>query len=211
MIIQHKTLKNELLYLIGRATAPMSSAELYDKCELADEIAKVAKAVATLQSDGKIVRVAGEGRARYTLAAGVPAPAPAGKEGRSRAVQKDDAAAAAAQSAPMTGIRPAAEPELPELPVLDIPNLGDHLAGLAGAAGKTVRRPAPVAAGDDEIGKGLDLVEQQVSAERLADAIIARLKRQLAPTLCELEAAAGMDRLNVHIHIEQVDFHLGGL
>lgn len=206
MIIQHKTLKNELLYLIGRATAPMSSAELYDKCELADEIAKVAKAVATLQSDGKIVRVAGDGRARYTLAAGVPAPAPAGKEGRSKAVQKDDAAAA--QSAPLTGIRPAAEPELPELPVLDIPNPGDHLAG---AAGKTVRRPAPAAAGDDEIGKGLDLVEQPVSAERLADAIIARLKRQLAPTLCGLEAAAGMDRLNVHIHIEQVDFHLGGL
>lgn len=209
MIIQHKTLKNELLYLIGRATAPMSSAELYDKCALADEIAKVAKAVATLQSDGKIVRVAGDGRARYTLAAGVPAPAPAGKEGRSKAVQKDDAAAA--QSAPLTGIRPAAEPELPELPelpVLDIPNLGDHLAG---AAGKTVRRPAPATAHDDEVGKGLDLVEQQNSAERLADAIIARLKRQLAPTLCELEAAAGMDRLNVHIHIEQVDVHLGGL
>lgn len=228
MIVQHKSLKDELLYLIGRATAPMSSAELYEKCELADEIAKVAKAVANLQGDGKIVRAPGEGRARYTLAAGVPAPAPAGKEGRSRAVQKDDAAAA--QAAPLTGIRPAVEPGLP---VLDIPNLGDHLAGLGGAAGKTVRRPATAAAADDEIGKGLDLVEQhavpevsgdlyaraknstQVEArlkdERLADAIIARLKRQLAPTLCELEAAAGMDRLTVHIHIEQVDFHLGGL
>lgn len=204
--IQHKSLKDELLYLIGRATAPMSSADLYEKCELADEIVKVAKAVANLQGDGKIQRAPGEGRARYTLAAGVAAPAPAGKEGRSRAVQKDDATTA--QAAPLTGIRPAFEPGLP---VLDIPNLGDHLAGLGGAAGKTVRRPAPAVAGDDEIGKGLDLVEAQLNDERLADAIIARLKRQLAPTLCELEAAAGMDRLNVHIHIEQVDFHLGGL
>lgn len=56
-------------------------------------------------------------------------------------------------------------------------------------------------------------VEGQPGADAasLADAIIARLKRQLAPTLCELEAAAGLDRVSVHIHIEQVDFHLGGM
>ena len=199
--IQHKSLKDELLYLIGRATAPMSSADLYEKCELAEEVSNVAKAVANLQSDGKIVRAEGEGRARYKLAAGVAAPAPAGKTGRSKAVQQDDAAPA--QSAPLTGIRPAPESTPP---ALDIPTLGDRPAD----AGKPMPNEA-AAADDAAIAKGLDLVEAQLSSERLADAILERLKRQLAPTLGELEAAAGMDRVNVHIHIEQVDFHLGGL
>lgn len=215
MTIQHKSLKDELLYLIGRATAPMSSAELYEKCELADEVAKVAKAVANLQGDRKIVRVEGEGRARYKLAPGVTAPAPPGKEGRSRAVQKDDAENHAAGRLTVGyGVAPAdAGPDAaPGSFVLDIPKVGEHLGEhLGGAAGKTVRRTAPAAAADDEISKGLDLVEDRLKDERLADAIIARLKLQLAPTLCELEAAAGMDRLNVHIHIEQVDVHLGGL
>lgn len=208
--IQHTTLKGELLYLIGRATAPLSCADLYEKCELADEVAQVAKALSNLQSDGKIVRVPGEGRARYKLAAGVAAPAPAGKTGRSKAVRADDAA----RSAPDTGIRPEPETE-PGPPALDIPPLADPGISLQGAAGKTQRATASLAqpspSDDDEIGKGLDLVERRLADERLADAIIARLKRELAPTICELEAAAGLDRMNVHIHIEQVDFHLGGL
>lgn len=224
--IQHKSLKDELLYLIGRASAPLSSADLYEKCELADEVAKVAKAVANLQSDGKIVRVTGEGRARYTLAPGVDAPAPAGKTGRSKAVQKDDAARGAAQTppaaaagieiptlgtaaarkpkadrivvkaVPITGLRPAAEPSLP---AIDIPPHDDA-----------------------EIAQGLDQVEQHLSgagkadapgadASRLADAIIARLKRQLAPSFVGMDLADGLDRIAVHIHIEQIDFHLGGL
>lgn len=181
MTIQHKSLRDEVLFIIGRATAPLSCNEIYERCELADEVDQVSKSVWSLKNEEKIVRVEGEGRARYKLATGIAAPAPAGKEGRSKAVQKDDAAAA--QPAPLTGIRPDAEPA----------------------------RPAPAAAADDEISKGLDLVEARLKDERLADAIIARLKLQLAPTLCELEAAVGMDRLNVHIHIEQVDFHLGGL
>lgn len=202
MTIQHKSLKDELLYLIGRSTAPMSSADLYEKCELADEVTKVAKAVANLQSDGKIVRVEGDGRARYKLATGVAAPAPAGKAGRSMAVQKDDAAHS----------RP---------PGLDIPQLGDHPADAEIAKGLDLVNAQLFAerlADDPEVSgdlyaraKNSEQVAQQLSDERLADAIIARLKRQLAPTLCELEAAAGMDRMNVHIHIEQVDVHLGGL
>lgn len=208
--IKHPNLKAELLYLLGRASAPLSGAELYERCELADEIAKVAKALANLQSDGKIVRVPGDGRARYKLADGVAAPAPAGKEGRSKAVQADDAG-----SRPLTGVRPAADRQEAGPPRLDIPSLADQIGSLSGGAGKTVRRGiAPAgqpATSDDEVAKGLDQVEAQLQAARLADAILARVKRQLAPTLCELEAAAGLDRLHVHVHIEQVDIHLGGL
>ncbi len=215
--IKHTTLKGELLYLIGRASSPLSSAELYERSELADEIVKVSKALANLQNDGKIVRVEGPGRARYKLADGVAAPAPAGKAGRSKAEQKDDTGAPAkpddaaglltvGYGKPLTGIRPAPEAGPP---ALDIPGLGDHLAGLGGAAGQTVRREPEV--DDEAVAKGLDQVERQLEAGHLADAIIARLKRQLAPTLAEMEAAIGLDRLNVHIHIEQVDIHLGGL
>lgn len=160
--IQHKSLKDELLYLIGRASAPLSSAELYEKCELADEVAKVAKAVANLQSDSKIVRVPGEGRARYQLASGVSAPAPAGKTGRSKAVQQDDA-----RGRPVTGICPA-----------DIPILGDPGIGLNGAAGKT-RRANPQ---NPQKPKSVEVNLTPESAA-LADAIISASREQLAPGL----------------------------
>lgn len=204
MTIQHKSLEDEILFILGRSSAPLDAGQVYERVELADEPKQVSNALYRMKHAKKITPVEHDSRRCYQLADGVAAPAPAGKSGRSRAVQKDDAAAA--QSAPLTGIRPAVDP---------------------------MRRTAPAAAGDDEISKGLDLVQQHAAPEvsgdlyaraknstqvedrlkdeRLADAILARLKRQLAPTLCELEAAAGMDRLNVHIHIEQVDVHLGGL
>lgn len=218
--IKHTTLKGELLYLIGRASAPLSGAELYERCELADEIAKVAKALANLQSDGKIVRVPGEGRARYKLADGVAAPAPAGKIGRSKAVQADDSHTRPARIV----VAPDETKPAPGLPAIDIPapresappyrEKGRIEAALRRAEKGAAERSEPAAAKpteDDEIARGLDQVEEHVKAARLADAILARVKRQLAPTLCELEAAAGLDRLHVHVHIEQVDIHLGGL
>ena len=203
--IKHTTLNNELLYRIGRASTPLSSAELYERCELADDITKIAKAINNLQSDGKIVRVEGEGRARYKIAPGMVAPAPAGKAGRSKAVQADDAA----HGTPLSGVQPAPEPALPKI---DIPPLGapDHVADAAPKEPQTEREKGRVEAAFWRAKKSTAR-ELATNDARLADAIIARLKRQLAPTLCELEAAAGMDRLNVHIHIEQVDFHLGGL
>lgn len=200
--IQHKSLKDELLYLIGRASAPLSSAELYEKCELADEMTKVAKAVANLQNDGKIVRVAGEGRARYKLAGGVATRAAASKVGPSSAVQKDDAAGLLTVGFPVAGIRPVPEPGLA---TLDIPTIGEPSAPVRPESGEGL----PI--DDKEIGKGLDQVERQLESERLADAIIARLKRQLAPAFVGMDAADGLDRIAVHIHIEQVDIHLGGL
>lgn len=194
--IQHTSLKAELLYLIGRATTPLSCAELYDKCELADDITKVAKALANLQSDGKIVRVEGEGRARYKLAPGVVAPAPAGKMGRSKAVQTADAA----------GVPPA-QP-------LDIPTLADPGIGLEGAAGKTQRAKAdkPKADPVPRAGKmagGCD--EGLADAVILADAIIAKLRKQLSEQAIPSDLLEASPAPTINIHIEQVDIHLGGL
>lgn len=167
MSVQHPNLKAELLYLIGRATAPMSSADLYEKCELADEIVQVSKAISNLVADGKVVRVEGEGRARYALAAGVAAPAPAGKAGRSKAVQADDAKSGQL----LTSARP-----------LDIPTLADPGVGLQGAAGKTQRaRPAKPEA-DHIAGAGnmVHLPDQTASAERMADGMLAKARAQLS-------------------------------
>lgn len=198
--IQHTSLKGELLYLIGRASAPPSGAELYERCELADEIAKVSKALANLQSDGKIERVAGDGRARYKLAAGVAAPAPAGKSGRSKAVQADDAA----RSAPLTGIRPDMESGPP---ALDIPPLDDSGTSHQGAAGKTQRRAHPQPA-DHAAAVG-----NKFEAAGLADAIIARLKRDLGPLLrpqmtADLDVVTTTAPGAIHISVESVEINI---
>ncbi|MDA8254162.1 MAG: hypothetical protein M0Z99_00755 [Betaproteobacteria bacterium] len=210
--IQHKSLRDEVLYVIGRATAPLSGPEIYERCELADEMKQVSDALFQLKDAEKIVRVEGEGRARYKLAAGVMAPAPAGKAGRPHVADPDAAPPKAKAPAPArSAARPAAKPSLP---VIDIPP-----PGYAADTQLTEREKGRVEAALHRAEKGsaapavlAEPVEAQRSADtRLADAIIARLKRDLAPTLCEMEAASGLDRLNVHVHIEQVDIHLGGL
>lgn len=246
MTVQHKTLKDEILFILGRASEPLDIGQIYERCTLAEEIKRVSDALWILRTDGKIAFAEGDGRKRYVLATGIAAPAPAGKAGRSArmpVIGVDSKPALPLYGPICNPIRPFAEPGEP--PKIDIPTIGDPGIGLNGAAGKTQRanqrgkQVATLADTDAErladaaTAKGLDLVEQhagpevsgdgyaraknsahveaRMSDERLADAILARLKRQLAPTLCELEAAAGMDRMNVHIHIDQVDVHLGGL
>lgn len=197
--VKHTTLKAELLYLIGRATAPMSSDELYERCELADEMKQVSNALFQLKDDEKIVRAPGEGRARYMLAPGVAAPAPAGKVGRPGITDPD-----AAQPRPS---RQASTADSTGLPKIEIPPLGsatpqkpadkrDRATPQARQAGRRTACPSSDAA--------------------LADAIIARLKRDLEPLLRPsvsqaLEVTSGADGLTIHVHIDQVDVHLGGL
>jgi len=82
MTIQHKSLKHEILFVLGRASGPLDSAEIYERCELAEEIKRVSDALWILRNEGKIAFAEGEGRKRYVLADGVTAPAPAGKAGR---------------------------------------------------------------------------------------------------------------------------------
>lgn len=197
--IKHPSLKSELLYLIGRASAPLSGAELYERCELADEIVKVSKALANLQSDGNIVRVPGEGRARYTLAAGVAAPAPAGKAGRSKTVQADDAA----HFAPLTGIRPMPESCEPGPPALDIPPQGDPRAkGRAEAAHHA-------ASAERVLGKA-DKHEARRSDESLADAIIARLKRQFGESMPRINTDLDITTAPaaITINVQRVEINL---
>lgn len=208
--IQHTSLKAELLYLIGRASAPLSGAELYERCELADEIVQVSKALANLQSDGKIVRVPGEGRARYTLADGVAAPAPAGKAGRSKAVES-------CESGP---------------PALDIPTLADPGISLQGAAGKTQRAVSEppeldihpqgdwrakgraeaahhAAAAERVLGKA-DKHKASRGDESLADAIIARLKRQFGESMPRINTDLDITTAPaaITINVQRVEINL---
>lgn len=121
MSFEHKTLRDEILFVIGRATTPLNSGEIFERAKLAVEMKQVSKTLCALQELEKIVRVPGDGRARYRLAEGQRTPAPAGKAGRSKAVQADDAA------------------QPTELPTRDLPPLNDIGHSLNGAAGKTQR------------------------------------------------------------------------
>jgi hypothetical protein len=87
MSVEHKSLGDEVLFVIGRASEPLDSGQIYERCDLADEIKQVSNAIFRLKTDGKIVNAEGEGRARYVLASGVKAAAPAGKAGRPAAVE----------------------------------------------------------------------------------------------------------------------------
>lgn len=205
--IKHTSLKSELLYLIGRASAPMSGAELYERCELADEIVQVSKAIANLQSDGKIVRAPGEGRARYALADGVAAPAPAGKTGRSKAVQADDAARVA-PAAPnhFVDVNKTVGDHEQAPPVIDIPAFDDWRA-------KGRAEAAHHAAATGRVLRKAYKHEARRSDESLADAIIARLKRDLGPLLrppitADLDVVTTTAPGAIHISVESVEINI---
>lgn len=191
---KHDSLSTELLYLLGRAGTPLTSTDLYERCELADEVAKVASTLSALKSQGRIVRVDAEGRARYALAAGVAAPAPAGKSGRRKSRETAEAGPSA-PSAPLSGIHP--DP-VSGPPVIDIPSLGEQLAGLNGAAGKT---------GDQKITPDLDQADK-----RLADAIIARLKRQFGAVMpginADLEITTAPAAITINVQRVEINLSL---
>lgn len=158
MSVQHKSLKDEILFIVGRASEPLDNSQIYERCELAEEVKRVSDALWVLRTEGKIAFAEGEGRKRYVLANGTSAPAPAGKAGR-------QAAAA--------------------LPVIDIPTLSDPGISLDGTAGKAQRGPAKKSKFAADAGKvmlrGIDV---DASAARLADAMIAKSRVQLsAPPL----------------------------
>ncbi|MHB1053497.1 MAG: hypothetical protein ACYCZT_10570 [Thiobacillus sp.] len=163
MTVEHKSLRDEVLFIIGRATAPLDGSEIYERATLADEMRQVSNAIFQLKAAKKIGRVEGEGRARYTLAKGTAALAPAGKAGRPAAdpgLSLDGAAGGArrAPDAPVTGIRPALS-QSPEMAAMQ--KIADHFPD----AGKKVE------------------VSLSPGAAKLADAIIAESRGQLAPTL----------------------------
>lgn len=207
--IQHASLRAEILYLIGRSSAPLDCTELYEKCELADEISKVATALSNLKTDKKIVRVPGEGRARYKLAEGIPAPASAGKAGRRRVEDPDAAPAAPGPTAP------AASAEMVAALKTSRP-LAERGRGDAAKPGKKTEREKGKIEAAFHRAKKSTARDFAPSDAALADAIIARLKTDLGlmlrPSIGEqIEAEPGAVGMNIHVHIEQVDIHMGGL
>ena len=192
MKITHPNLRAELIYLIGRASAPVTSAELYDRCELADDVVKVSKALNNLCELGKIERAPGEGRARYVLPAGTKTSAPAGKAGRSKAVQRDDSTRADVLPAAR---EPAENPPKPATAAAPAPNDVEQ-ARLALLARAHRAPPEPTQAKADA---------------KLADAILARLKRDLAPLLgksvlgdLDITTAPGA----IHISVDRVEINI---
>lgn len=191
MKITHPNLRAELIYLIGRASAPVTSAELYDRCELADDVVKVSKALNNLCELGKIERAPGEGRARYVLPAGTKTSAPAGKAGRSKAVQRDDATRADVLPAAR---EPAENPPKPATATAPAP---DHIVDANKMLADAHRAPPEPT--------------QAKADAKLADAILARLKRDLAPLFgkpvvsdLDITTAPGA----IHISVDRVEINI---
>lgn len=78
----HKSLRDEILFVLGRASAPLDTGEIYQRCKMAEEIKSAIDAVWQLRKSGKIELIDAPGRKTYRLADGVKAPAPAGQAGR---------------------------------------------------------------------------------------------------------------------------------
>ena len=194
MTVQHKSLEDEILFLLGRSSTPLDVGQLYERAELAEEIKQVSNALYRMKAAKKITRVEFESRRCYKLADGVAAPAPAGKAGR-------PVAAAPAEGAGLLTVGYG-------IPPADIPAIGDPGISLDGTAGKT-QRAKPVKPKADHVAAAGKEIEP--SAEDLADAILAKTKRLFAPMPIELGTTAEPVQVHIHIHIEQVDFHLGGL
>ncbi|GBL46245.1 hypothetical protein SFMTTN_2058 [Sulfuriferula multivorans] len=84
---QHKSLRDEILFVLGRASAPLNTGEIYERCQLAEEVKAVANAVWGLRTAGKIELIDAPGRKAYKLADGTKVPAPAGQAGRPKAAE----------------------------------------------------------------------------------------------------------------------------
>lgn len=67
MTTQPKTLRDEILHVLSRASAPMNTGEIYERCQLTDEIKRVVDAVYILRTEGRIEAVDAPGRKQYKL------------------------------------------------------------------------------------------------------------------------------------------------
>lgn len=190
---KHDSLKAEVYYLIGRATAPLTVAEIYERSELAIDIAKVSKAIYNLMTDKRILRDDCDGRARYMLAPDAKAAAPAGNTGRpATATPVDDAAQ---KIAPY------------------IPTLGEQLDAMSEVAPDNgARAPAQKKTRADR--KTSPDPVSDTTAAILADAIIARLKRDLGPLLHppvvgELDVTTAPGAIHISVQSVEINISIG--
>lgn len=191
----------EILSAIRYAPGPISAVDIYEQCRGIESIKDVSSRLSQLFAQGKVEReeiVTANNRKGFAYS--LPKKQPAG-----------EAAAAG-------------------IPASDIPTLGELLGApekpvVPAKAAKPARKAKPKA---DPVAAGLDQVAAAVSASkvqpetakpatdaaRIADAIIAHLKPLLAPRIGNPLTPVSVDGdrvIDIRIHIDQVDIHLGGL
>lgn len=195
----------EILSAIRYAPGPISAVDIYEQCRGIESIKDVSSRLSQLFAQGKVAReeiVTANNRKGFAYS--LPKKQPAG-----------EAAAAPAEAGN---------------PASDIPTLGELLGApekpvVPAKAAKPARKAKPKA---DPVAAGLDQVAAAVSASkvqpetakpatdaaRIADAIIAHLKPLLAPRIGNPLTPVSVDGdrvIDIRIHIDQVDIHLGGL
>lgn len=178
----------EILSIIRYAPGPIDTASIYDKCKSVENIKDVSSRLSQLYNQGKLARteiLTANNRKGFSYS--IP----------QKIAQKDRAG------------QDGALPVIPDLPPPPEPSIDAESKPIA------EREKGKIEAAFHRAKKSTAR-EFAPSDASLADAIIARLKTDLGPMLRPyigepIEAVTGVGGLSVHVHIEQVDVHLGGL
>lgn len=186
------TPNEEIIQIIRLSPEPISAADIYEQCKSIETIGDVSSRLSQLFARGLIFRndITTPGNRKGFVCTMKPSEA--------QVQPPEPADTASAPTAPLQGVRP----------VIETPTLA--------TAAKPAKPAKPA-----KTGKGLDQVEatrqrvaHETTAESLADAILSNAREQISRQLALQEplmsetAAAG---IHITVHIEQVDFHLGGL
>lgn len=175
----------EIISIIRYAPGPIDAASIYDKCKSIENIKDVSSRLSQLYNQGKLARteiVTPNNRKGFAYS--IP---------QKIAATNDDA--------------------LPVIPDLPLPE--PTAAASAPKESKPRREKAKVEAAFRQAKKSTAR-EFAPSDASLADAIIARLKTDLGPMLRPhigepIEAETRVAGPSVHVYIDQIDIHLGGL
>ncbi|MDT3707456.1 MAG: hypothetical protein ROZ09_11560 [Thiobacillus sp.] len=203
----------EILQVIRYAPGPIGAAGIYEQCKGIENINDVSSRLSQLFAQGKVDRVeitTANNRKGYAYllprkGAGEAAPAAAAPgavietptTGEAPAPAEAAAAPAAAQPKPerkKPGRKPKADPVAKALDQVE-------------AALKDSPAPNPAAKASPRCDQVAHLLP--TDAEKLANAIIAKTSKQLAPLSFERSDAA--NPIVINIHIEQLDIHMGAL
>lgn len=195
------TPNEEILQIIRYAPGPIGASAIYEKCKSIESISDVSSRLSQLHAQGKVAREEittpnNRNGFAYTL------PKPAAVHAESDAATDPETDTAAPAPAPKAKRTPRSRPD-PVANGLDQPE-----AALKGSAAAVLPAPIPTAVRPGR-PEGNAPAEGLPGADpaRLADAILARLRRQLAPA----QAADAGIPASMSIHIAHLEIHLGGL
>lgn len=187
------TPNEEILQIIRYAPGPIGASAIYEKCKSIESISDVSSRLSQLFNQGKLKREEViTANNRKALAYSIPKPGEA-----------ESAAPAAAPSAPAA---PAAAATDAAAPAAAAP-AATKTRGKAKDKDKVTPKAALQGAGTIHMLPGID-------AGRIADAILAKTREQLTRQMSTprpAQAEAAVPAFEIHVHIEQVDIHLGGL